>query len=373
MRAGMDGLIHWPLTWADLLWLPGLIVGFTVHELAHATLAYVLGDTSQEERGRLSFNPLKHISWLGMVFFFLFRFAWAKPVAVDPHRFRLKNRQLGMLLVSVSGALCNLLVAGVGFLGIMVVALLVWQVGGVQLDRVSEFLWMPHGEPALDARGVVLALGTHMVRVNGLLAFFNLLPLPGLDGFIALMTLFGLIRERLKGKKKLAPATGKPSPAQIHLDIGLEYHRQEEWAQAIARYRQAVANDATASLAYYNMGLAYVAQKRFGQAANAFRAAVKSVNWRVRTHAEFRLKELEHLEERSQASPAREEALLQDLPSPLTPEDVKEPWAPDVAPAAPGQPDPQVLRRVGIGAGVGLVVALGAWVALTVLSFNMLA
>jgi membrane-associated protease RseP (regulator of RpoE activity) len=285
----------------------------------------------------------------------------------------MKNRQLGTLLVSVSGSLCNLLVAGLGFLGIMVAGLLVWQLSGVHLDRVSEFLWLPDGEPALDAQAVVLALGTHVVRVNGLLAFFNLLPLPGLDGFIALMAVFGLIRERLKGGQERARTADEPSPARIHLDIGLEYHRQEEWAQAIARYRQAVANDATASVAYYNMGLAHLAQKRFGQAANAFRAAVKSPNWRVRTHAEFRLKELEHLEEASLASPSGEEVLLPDLPSPLSPEEVKDPWAPDVAPAAPGQPDPQVLRRLGIGAGIGVVVALGAWATVTVLSFTLLA
>jgi Zn-dependent protease len=365
-------LVHWPPVWADLLWLPALVVGFAVHELAHGTVAYVLGDVSQEERGRLSFNPIKHISWFGLLFFFLFRFAWAKPLTVHPYRFRVKNRRVGTFLVAVSGALSNLVLAGLALLGVLAAAMIVWQATGVDLERASEFLWMPEGQPALDARGVALALGSYVVRANGLLAFFNLLPLPGLDGFVALMAVFGSIRDRLKGQTEREPSSDEPSPAQIHLEIGLDYHRQQDWAQAIARYRQAVANDATASLAYYNMGLAYVAQRRYDHAANAFRAAIAAPNWRVRTHAEFRLRELEHLAERSPAQPSQEQDLLQDLPPPLTANDVSEPWGVDRTLVSPGQPDRQVLRRLGIGAGVGLALALAAWGALTILTLSVL-
>jgi Zn-dependent protease len=369
----MGELIHWPLTWADLLWLPGLIVGFTVHELAHASVSYLLGDASQEERGRLSFNPIKHISWLGLVFFFLFRFAWAKPVDVNAHRFRVKNRRLAMLVVSVSGALANLLLSGLAFLGIIMAGMLVWQVSGADLDQISEFLWMPEGAVALNSQGVVLALGTYVVRVNGLLAFFNLLPLPGLDGFVALMTVFALLRDALRGKKREPASSAEPSPARIHLDIGLDYHRQADWAQAIARYRQAIGNDPASSLAYYNMGVAYMAQRRFDQAANAFRAAVKSPDWRVRTHSEFRLKELEYLEASPLERSSREDSLLQDLPPPLTPDEAQEPGARERASAAPGSPDRRVLRRLGIGLGVTLLLALGAWVVVAGLTLQALA
>ena len=72
--------IHWPPTWATLLLLPALFVAFTVHELSHALVAYLLGDTSQVERQRLSLNPLRHVSWVGLVVFLLFGFGWAKPV-----------------------------------------------------------------------------------------------------------------------------------------------------------------------------------------------------------------------------------------------------------------------------------------------------
>ena len=65
----MEDLIHWPPSLSTLLLLPALFVGFTVHELAHALVAYLLGDTSQVEKKRLSFNPLRHVSWLGLVVF----------------------------------------------------------------------------------------------------------------------------------------------------------------------------------------------------------------------------------------------------------------------------------------------------------------
>jgi Zn-dependent protease len=100
----MDNLAPWPLAWSRLLFLPGLFVGFTVHELAHAIVAFSMGDTSQVERNRLSFNPLRHVSWLGLAVFMLMGFGWAKTVAVDPTRFRVKNAAFGMFLVAIAGA-----------------------------------------------------------------------------------------------------------------------------------------------------------------------------------------------------------------------------------------------------------------------------
>ncbi len=87
----MEDLFNWPPSWATLLYLPALFVAYTVHELAHATMAFALGDTSQVERHRLSFNPLRHVSWLGMLLFLLVGLPWAKPLWADPSRFRLKE------------------------------------------------------------------------------------------------------------------------------------------------------------------------------------------------------------------------------------------------------------------------------------------
>ena len=183
----MGDLISWPPSWSTVLLLPALFVGFTVHELAHALVAFSLGDTSQVERKRLSFNPLRHVSWVGMVVFLLFRFGWAKPVWVDARRFRIKNRAFGMFLVSIAGATANLLTGLLAFFGMMATVTVVWMVTGSSPVDVMQFLMV--SEPGPDAQGVAVALSSYMVLVNLALAFFNLLPFPPLDGFQAAISL----------------------------------------------------------------------------------------------------------------------------------------------------------------------------------------
>ena len=59
--------------WTNLLIIPGLLIGYTIHELAHAFAAYFLGDYSQVERGKITLNPFRHISWFGFFSFLLFK------------------------------------------------------------------------------------------------------------------------------------------------------------------------------------------------------------------------------------------------------------------------------------------------------------
>jgi Zn-dependent protease len=363
----MGDLINWPPSWSTILLVPALFVAFTVHELAHALVAFLLGDTSQVERKRLSFNPLRHVSWVGMIVFLLFRFGWAKPVWVDPTRFRIKNRAFGMFLVSIAGSAANLLTGLAALVGITITVMVVWVLTGSSPVSVMEFLVST--EPGLDAQGVAIALSYYMMTVNLLLAFFNLIPLPPLDGFQATMSLFTAIRTALSREPVtepspplVAPAAalrqtvqqtaaigegaagdldaadfGDRSPAQIHFEIGLEYQRAGELDEAIARYRQAIAHDDQFALAYYNLGLAYWAKGRISLAISAFRAALKSTGDRpVRLQAEYRLRELVASEE--------------DLPS----------------------LDPAVERRVWLSllsGGVGLILlAVSAWFYVTMVA-----
>ena len=57
--------------WLNLLIIPGLIIGFTIHELGHSLMAYFLGDISQVKQGNITANPLKHISWFGTILFII--------------------------------------------------------------------------------------------------------------------------------------------------------------------------------------------------------------------------------------------------------------------------------------------------------------
>ncbi|MGD9145757.1 MAG: tetratricopeptide repeat protein [Anaerolineae bacterium] len=401
----MVDLLHWPPSWSMLLLLPALLVGFTVHELAHGLVAYLLGDTSQVERNRLSFNPLHHISWVGMVVFMLFRFGWAKPVWMDASQFRIKNQAFGMFLVAVAGSLANLLTGLLALLGVSTTAMIVWMSTGADPMDVWEFLMA--SDPGLDAQGLAVALSGYMVMVNLALAFFNLLPLPPLDGFQAVVSLVAAIRAALghgvavapvfrptppsiavtdaaseqPGREQEAgqPAAGEPAsreaergeptagdvdartPAQIHFDIGLEYQKVGQLDEAIARYRQATAHDEQFAMAYYNLGLAYWAKGRIPLAVSAFRAALQAGgDMAVRVQAEFRLRELADIDPEQEGDPGT-------VPPPLVPGQSVQPVA-ETAPAL----DRAVVRRVWISLAAGGIalaaLAFGAWMVVTLVA-----
>ena len=152
-----------------------VIIGIVVHESAHALAAYVLGDSTARSRGRISLNPLAHIDPFGTVLLPLLMvlaggpvFAYAKPVPV--YLGNLKNPKRDEVLVALSGPLSNILVA--------LVAALVYGVllGAVLVPGLSA------GTLSLGfANGIASFLVT-LMSVNLSLAFFNLIPLPPLDG-----------------------------------------------------------------------------------------------------------------------------------------------------------------------------------------------
>ncbi len=369
----MGNLIHWPPTWSTLLLLPALFIGFTVHELAHALVAYLLGDTSQVERKRLSFNPMRHVSWVGLVIFLLFRFGWAKPVWVDPNRFRIKNRPFGMFLVSVAGASANLLAGLAAFAGVLATMTTVWTLTGTPPMEVWDFLALT--EPGPNAQGVAISLSSYMMMVNLALAVFNLLPLPPLDGFQAAISLVAAIRLVLRQKagtepvRQPAPSTAAGeaatrSPARIHFDIGLAYQKAGQLDEAIARYRQATALEERFAQAYYNLGLTYWAKGRISLATSAFRAAMRSGgDLGVRVQAELRLRELARARQDSEGVPG-------PVPPPLEPGVAGETEVGE----APGL-DPAAVRRLWLRLGVGavgmLALAASAWLYVTAVALSL--
>ncbi|MBM6785867.1 site-2 protease family protein [Collinsella tanakaei] len=148
-----------------------LIIGIVVHESAHALAAYLLGDRTARSRGRISLNPLNHIDPFGTVLLPLIMlvaggpiFAFAKPVPV--YLGNLKNPKRDEVVVALAGPVSNVLLAGIG----AVLLRLVVSNG----DAVIGFM----GENVLYLTNFL----TTFMSVNLSLAFFNLIPLPPLDG-----------------------------------------------------------------------------------------------------------------------------------------------------------------------------------------------
>jgi Zn-dependent protease len=140
------------MSWASALFLlPGLIIGLTVHEAAHALSAKWLGDRNAERMGRISLNPFKHLSPLGTVALFFIGFGWGKPVIVNLYNF--KRPKLYYFLSSIAGPVSNLLLCALS-LGILY----------LRPHRYIEFVC------------------TSIFFINAILAVVNLLPIPPLDG-----------------------------------------------------------------------------------------------------------------------------------------------------------------------------------------------
>lgn len=147
-----------------LLRVPALLIGITVHEFAHARMAYHYGDATARAHGRMNLNPINHLDPIGSLMILLVGFGWAKPVPINPFNFR--DRRAGLLWVSFAGPLSNLITAFLFFILLYSVGLIGFYHGDMLFDLV---FWI--------------------VFVNILLAVFNLVPIPPLDGSKILISL----------------------------------------------------------------------------------------------------------------------------------------------------------------------------------------
>lgn len=160
---------------------PPLLFALTFHELAHGYVAWNLGDPTAKKAGRLTMNPLKHLDPLGVIAFIIMKIGWAKPVPINPVYFR--DPRKGMLLVALAGPGANLLLA-------VISALLVKLL--VMVPVIPMFILKPLANMLVAS-----------VWINVMLAVFNCLPIPPLDGSKVLMGL--LPPEMARSYEKLEP------------------------------------------------------------------------------------------------------------------------------------------------------------------------
>lgn len=150
-----------------------MIYSIIIHEISHGYIAYLYGDDTAKKMGRLSFNPIPHIDPIGSIAVPLllilmrapFLFGWAKPVPINPYN--LRNRRKAEIMISFAGPLSNIIL-GILLIGVTKLAITVFP--GVQL--LQEIL-------------------LYGIIINFVLAIFNLIPIPPLDGSHIVRNTFG--------------------------------------------------------------------------------------------------------------------------------------------------------------------------------------
>ena len=152
-------LIKDPLSFVILSVL--LLYSVIFHELAHGWVAYKMGDPTAKWLGRLTLNPVKHLDPIGTLMLLLIGFGWAKPVPVNLENIPSNKRRKGIILIAAAGITANIIFAFVALL---------------LLRLISP-------EPSGMAHQVLLLLA----HINIILAAFNLIPIPPLDGSKILM------------------------------------------------------------------------------------------------------------------------------------------------------------------------------------------
>jgi Zn-dependent protease len=150
-----------------LLWVVAVVLALTIHEFSHGLVARFLGDHTAEDAGRLTLNPLVHIDWIGFFLLLLAGFGWAKPTPINPYN--LKYRRFGSAIVALAGPISNLTTAF-----IIAIALRI-------ITSVTD----------ITADNLMLVFFLLFIEINTLLAAFNLIPIPPLDGSKILYSFVG--------------------------------------------------------------------------------------------------------------------------------------------------------------------------------------
>ncbi len=150
--------------------IPVILISLTLHEWGHAYAAYLCGDPTAKNLGRMTLNPIAHIDPIGFLSLLLLGFGWAKPVPVNGRNF--KNYKVGEAVVSLAGVAMN-------FLLVLLVSIVL-----VVLGRTY---------PAAFSNEALLSILLYFLSLNITLMVFNLLPIYPLDGYHVFELLFARI------------------------------------------------------------------------------------------------------------------------------------------------------------------------------------
>ena len=156
-----------------ILMLPGIIMGLSFHEFAHAWMSDKLGDPTPRRQGRVTLNPMAHIDWIGFLTLLLVGFGWGKPVQIDPGYY--KHRRRDEFLVAIAGVTMNLILA-------------------VVLSIPTKIMMKTMGAGTSSLVYDIYMILFYAVTINLVLMIFNLIPCPPLDGWGIVTQIFKLDR-----------------------------------------------------------------------------------------------------------------------------------------------------------------------------------
>jgi Zn-dependent protease len=151
----MEQITNW------LVRIPAILLALTIHEFAHGYMALLRGDATAKNAGRLTLNPLSHLDIMGTLMLFVGPFGWAKPVPVTFHR--LRNPRRDSVLVGAAGPIANVLLALMLGFALRLIMNINPNLDDSNWNFITYFLWLSF-------------------RINLGLSFFNLIPVPPLDG-----------------------------------------------------------------------------------------------------------------------------------------------------------------------------------------------
>ena len=160
------------MIYSKIIMLPGIIIGLSFHEFAHAFASDRLGDPLPRMQGRVTLNPAAHIDVFGFIALIFAGFGWGKPVQIDPRYY--KNRRRDELIVSFAGVLMNFFVAVIFTL-----------IAKIIISVNPAVIYSDLGE-------IIFEIIKDVIFINLVLMVFNLVPVPPLDGFGIITELFDL-------------------------------------------------------------------------------------------------------------------------------------------------------------------------------------
>jgi len=152
-----------------LEFLPGIIIGLTVHEFSHAWVAKRCGDMTSQQQGRVTLNPLRHIDALGFIMLLVAGFGWAKPVEFNEAN--LRNPRKDVIKIALAGPLSNALTA-------------------ILLSVLYVVIFFIFRENYSNGMQILNTIMRYAIYINWGLFVFNLIPLPPLDGSHLLLNYF---------------------------------------------------------------------------------------------------------------------------------------------------------------------------------------